>query len=111
LARHTAFTGGQKAVAVLFVRAARPGLDVRVLRQYIAKPGKERESPQRDNGRSGEAAYLQEWQAIRRAPGGGVGARSIRRTGKAQRRRCLPLCPSGGDEVRQGAASVRAWLH
>jgi len=39
LARHTAFAGGQKAVAVLLMRAARPGLDARVLRQYIAKPG------------------------------------------------------------------------
>jgi len=25
-----------------------------------------------------------------------------------QRSRCLPLCPSGGDEVRQGAAPGRA---
>jgi hypothetical protein len=47
-------------VAVLLVHAARPGLDAGVLRQYIAKPGKERESPQRDNGRSGAAADLQE---------------------------------------------------
>src|SRR4029453_13319462 len=58
LARHTAFAGGQKAVAVLLVRAARPGLDARVLRQYIAKPGQERESPQRDNGRGGGAAFI-----------------------------------------------------
>jgi hypothetical protein len=29
-------------------------------------------------------------------------------TGRAQRRQCLPCEPPGGDEVRQGAAAVRA---
>jgi hypothetical protein len=96
LARPPACAGGQSVVAVLLVHAARPGLDAGALRQYIAKSVKERKSPQRDNGRSGEAADLQERQAIRRAPGGGVGARRIRGTGRAQRRRCLPLEPPGG---------------
>ena len=35
----------------------------------------------------------------------------ISRTGRAQRRRCLPHGPLGGSEVRQGAASVRARCH
>ena len=74
LARPMVLAGGQTAAALLLVRAAEDaGLDAGALRQYIAKPGKERESPQRDSGRSGEAAYLQERQAIREAPGGGVG--------------------------------------
>ena len=42
LTRPRALAGGQPAVAVLLVRAARPGLDVGALRQYIAKPCKER---------------------------------------------------------------------
>ena len=37
-----------------------------------------------------------------------MGTRESDDTGGAQRRRCLPLCPSGGGEVRQGAASIRA---
>jgi len=41
-------------------------------------------------------------------PGGGCGVAGISGTGRAQRRRCFPLCPSGGGLVRQGAASVRA---
>ena len=42
------------------------------------------------------------------SPWGDVGGRGSSGTGRAQRRRCLPLCPLGGGSVRQGAASVRA---
>ena len=54
LTRPLARAGVQTTVAVLLVRAARPSLDAGALRQYIAKPGKERESPQRDSGRRGK---------------------------------------------------------
>jgi hypothetical protein len=45
-------------------------------------------------------------EPLYRAPGGGWGAGSCR-TGRAQRRRCLPLCPCGGriGEVRRSVHS------
>jgi hypothetical protein len=100
LGRHPALARGQTAGAVLLVRAARLCLDAEALRQYIPNVYKEGEKTAEDQRRVR--------QAIRRASGGGVGARRISRTGRAQRRRCLPLCPWGADRCRQGAASVRA---
>jgi hypothetical protein len=47
-------------------------------------------------------------QRLAEPPCGGEGARGIHGTGRAQRRRCFPLCPWGGGLVRQGAAAVRA---
>jgi hypothetical protein len=45
--------------------------------------------------------------AMGRAPSReGRGVTGTSGTGRAQRRRCLPLEPLGGDEVRQGAAAV-----
>jgi hypothetical protein len=48
LARHIPFVGGQNAVAVVLVRAARPGLDAGALRHYIPNACTEGGKPAED---------------------------------------------------------------
>ena len=66
------------------------------------------ERPQRTRGRSGTAADLQE-RSDGQSPRAGVRGReaSMARAERSGAGACL-WSPSGGDEVRQGAASVRA---
>src|SRR5262249_18644528 len=83
----------------------------------MAKPCKEGEkpvvgqtpsAPPSGAGRSGTAADLQERSELRSRLLGGTGVTGSHDRGRVQRSRCFPLCPSGGDEVRQGAAPGRA---
>ena len=63
----------------------------------------------RTRGRSGTAADLQEWSALRVAPERGVrGGRHPRHGQSAAAPVPALLSPLGGDEVRQGAAAVGA---
>jgi hypothetical protein len=63
----------------------------------------------RTRGRSGTAADLQEWSAIRVAPERGVrGGRHPRHGQSAAAPVPALLSPWGGDEVRQGAAAIGA---
>jgi hypothetical protein len=114
-----------------------PGLDAGALRQYSASLARRKERQERDRwrpssparrsertpplqeaaqggsaelphgaGRSGTAAYLQE-QSERPPPRGGWGVIGISRTGRAQRRRCLPAVSLGGrsGEARRSVCS------
>ena len=109
LARLTACAGGQPAVAVLLVRAARPGLDAGALRHYITNAYKE-----------GGTTAEDQWQGRHsRIPPGAVSDPQSPLEGvagwqeAAARAECsgagaFLLEPPGGALGRQGAASVRA---
>ena len=109
LTRPHARAGGQTAVAVLLGRAARPSLDAGALRQYIAKPGKERGKATEGQRQERRSRLPPGAKQLTEPPHEGEGgwqesAARAERSGAGAFR----VCPLGGSEVRQGAASVRA---
>jgi hypothetical protein len=59
-------------------------------------------------GRRGTAGLPLGASAIRRAPGGGWGRQKAAARAERSDAGAFHVCPLGGDEVRQGAAAVRA---
>jgi len=73
-------------------------------------PKRDRRRPRRLQEQAGAAQPLTSRNAAISGASsrGGRGVTGSYSTGRVQRSRCFPLCPSGGDEVRQGAAPGRA---
>ena len=102
------FAGGQKAVAVLLVRAARPGLDAGALRHYSTNACKEGGKTAENPWKEGHSRLHAGAATIRRAPVRGWRGERKGEHGQSAAAPVLTTVPLGSDEVRQGAATVRA---